>query len=179
MLVNLFNCSFPKFPSSRNGVWYSSSIDPLSTFGRTSSISLSSCEVILLICCWAILCSCDYSGSDFHCLLLLCLFVLRRVAFRFLFCLRTVRYMMKFYMFRFCTKKPITSPFLISIVSSKDLFNISNHKRCQPWENSLIAALLNLDVTYPFELFGKKADIPVSIFCLWLVLFHFFSVTTA
>ena len=69
MLVNLFNCFFPKFPSSQNGVWYTSSIDPLSTFGRTSSISLPSCEVIFLVCCWAIICTCDYVGSYFHCLI--------------------------------------------------------------------------------------------------------------
>ena len=61
------------------------------------------------------------------------------------------------------TRKPRGLFFLITILSSNDLFNISIHKRCSPSNTSFTSSLLNLDVKKPLELSSKKTRISVSI----------------
>ena len=183
LFFNLFNSFSPKSPSNLNAVWWTSSeFFGKNTFNFSASLRNYSINSLLSNIVYFVRCIFNYAGSGLCCLIncvspSICeiITILKSSslpsyfsAFSLSFSLPLL-YMVHIEISSFLVqwqKEPIGCPFLISILPSKDLFNISSHRQCFPWKSSLISSVLNFDVMYPLELLDNKAVTSVSIFSL-------------
>lgn len=172
---SLLNWFVPKFSSSLKSVWSTSFMAPLRTLRRICS---PFCEMSWLILCSATLILSVVAlispGAIFPTWLTVSLpaytksYLLRNPPSSIFLLYRTIGLLFLFILFFllvhvWISNFPVQPQwnqeacfFLITILSSNYLFNISIYKRCSPSNTSFNLSLLNLDVIKPFEFLGKK-----------------------